>query len=93
VITSPGTCDDAGRRAHVDALVRTHRIDPAHLRSGDFEAYFAGRQEALVQLVTDAMGKAVVRRQDPPDVERPQDFSTAPGDWSTTWSSDGGADR
>ncbi len=44
----------------LDAILRTHLIDPAHLRNDDFEAFFAARQNALADLVARAMGKPVV---------------------------------
>lgn len=43
----------------VDDLIRSHAIDPAYLRAGDFDAYFADRRRRLVTLVEAAMGKAV----------------------------------
>lgn len=47
----------------LDAILRTHLIEPEHLRTDNFEAYFAARQEALAGLVARAMGKAVVAEQ------------------------------
>jgi hypothetical protein len=47
----------------LDAILRTHLIDPQHLRSDNFEAFFAARQEALAGLVARAMGKPVVAEQ------------------------------
>jgi hypothetical protein len=45
----------------LDDIVRTHLVDPATLRSDDFDRYFAQRRDALVHLVEKAMGKAVQR--------------------------------
>jgi hypothetical protein len=45
----------------LDDIVRTHLVDPATLRSDDFDRYFAQRRDALVHLVENAMGKAVQR--------------------------------
>jgi hypothetical protein len=45
----------------LDGIVRTHLVDPATLRSDDFDRYFAQRRDALVHLVEKAMGKAVQR--------------------------------
>jgi len=47
----------------LDAILRTHLIEPEHLRNDDFEAFFAARQEALAGLVARAMGKPVVAEQ------------------------------
>lgn len=44
----------------LDAILRTHLIEPGHLRTDNFEAFFAARQEALAGLVSRAMGKPVV---------------------------------
>jgi hypothetical protein len=45
----------------LDELVASHRCDPVAMRTDDFDAFFACRREALVQLVEKAMGKAVQR--------------------------------
>ncbi len=47
--------------AAIDDIVRTHSINPAHLRSAEFSAYFSERSEALLALISDAMGKAAIR--------------------------------
>ncbi len=47
----------------LDAILRTHLIEPELLRSDNFEAFFAARQEALAGLVARAMGKPVVSEQ------------------------------
>lgn len=47
--------------ARLDALLTDHLIDPRSLREADFEAYFAARREALVALVSEAIGKPVAR--------------------------------
>ncbi len=44
----------------LDDILRTHLIEPAHLRADDFEAFFADREQKLARLAADAMGKAVV---------------------------------
>lgn len=46
---------------YVDNILRAHLIDPAALRSADFNAFFHARREALVALIGDAMGKPVLR--------------------------------
>lgn len=45
----------------IDDLLRTHLVNPQALRANDFDAHFARRREALVQLVEGAIGKAVQR--------------------------------
>jgi hypothetical protein len=47
--------------AHLDKIVATHEINPDHLRTGDFDAYFADRSEALLTLISSAMGKEAIR--------------------------------
>lgn len=45
----------------LDALVRTHLVDPDALRATDFDSHFARRRESLVRLVEAAIGKRVQR--------------------------------
>lgn len=53
---------DAGLEpGHLDALVRTHAIDPDTLREGDFDKFFLARMKSLVALIEKATGKAVNR--------------------------------
>lgn len=53
---------DTGRPSgHLDALVRTHAIDPETLREGDFDRFFLARMKSLVALIERATGKAVNR--------------------------------
>jgi len=44
--------------AAMDTLLRSHAIDPAHLRADAFEAFYTARKAALLTIVTRAMGKA-----------------------------------
>lgn len=44
----------------LDEILRTHLIDPNHLRADDFEAFFESRTTALASMVAGAMGKPVV---------------------------------
>ncbi|TWT86591.1 hypothetical protein Mal64_34180 [Pseudobythopirellula maris] len=44
----------------LDEVLRSHLIEPQHLRNDDFEAFVASRVDALSGLVSDAMGKPVV---------------------------------
>ncbi|GAB1515066.1 GmrSD restriction endonuclease domain-containing protein [Actinophytocola sp. KF-1] len=67
----------------VDDIVRTHAIDPATLRSGDFDGYFTARRQALVGLIEGAMGKHVNRDWDGEDqrpAEGPEAFEPEPDD-------------
>ena len=43
----------------LDAHLRTHLIDPNHLRADDFMAFFEDRQSALLQRIGEAMGKPI----------------------------------
>lgn len=45
----------------LDAILRTHLIEPAYLRSDDFVSFYAARQEALEGLIAEAMQKPVVQ--------------------------------
>lgn len=43
----------------LDAFIATHFIDVADLRADNFDAYFAKRAKALLQLISKGMGKAI----------------------------------
>lgn len=43
----------------LDDHLRTHLIDPDHLRTNDFMAFFERRQFALLQRIGEAMGKSI----------------------------------
>ena len=45
----------------LDRIVITHRIRPELLRTADFDAYFQRRSEALLRLISEAMGKEAMR--------------------------------
>lgn len=45
--------------AAMDAILRTHAINPALLRNDDFQAFYAARKQALLVIIGHAMGKAV----------------------------------
>ena len=47
----------------LDQILRTHQIEPEHLRNDDFQAFFQSRQNALASLVAAAMGKPVFEDQ------------------------------
>jgi hypothetical protein len=44
----------------MDAILRTHFIEPTNLRADNFEAFFSARRSALLNLVESAMGKQAV---------------------------------
>ena len=48
----------------LDAILRTHLIDPDALRADDFEGFYKARKEALAKLAQSAQGKAVVTDND-----------------------------
>jgi hypothetical protein len=66
----------------VDAFIRTHAIEPATLRTGDFDAYFRARTTTLLDLIEQAMGKPVARQADVIESEsdQPSQFETTPDD-------------
>lgn len=59
--------------AQLDAILRTHLIEPAHLRTNDFRAFFDARMDALAGVVTEAMEKPVVRVHGSNEAERDAD--------------------
>ena len=63
----------------LDAILRTHLIEPALLRNDDFASFYTARQQALEGLVADAMQKPVVREvgTDEPREELPDDAGEA----------------
>lgn len=48
----------------LDAIIRSHDVDPPLLRSDDFESFFRSRFERLVKQIEEAMGKAANRAPD-----------------------------
>ena len=69
----------------VDAQIATHAIDPAFLRSGDFDGYFQDRRRRLVDLIESAMGKSVVR-----DWDVDSESTDAPANFNEPAASTGG---
>ncbi len=55
----------------LDAILRTHLIDPEYLRDDDFEGFFNARIKALSGLIGEAMGKPVVEEagSNEPEIE------------------------
>jgi hypothetical protein len=47
--------------AEIDEHLRSHLIEPARLRSDDFDGFVTARREALLSLIERAMGKTVYR--------------------------------
>jgi hypothetical protein len=48
-------------RGELDAILRTHVIDPEIMRTDDFDAFYAARFEELLQRIETAMGKPIPR--------------------------------
>ncbi len=48
-------------REELDAILRTHVIDPEIIRTDDFDAFYAARFEELLQRIEAAMGKPIPR--------------------------------
>jgi hypothetical protein len=46
--------------SRLDAMLRSHAIDPETLRRDDFEAFFAARTTALMKLIEEVMGKSLI---------------------------------
>ena len=44
----------------LDAILRTHLIEPKFLRADDFDGFFNARMKVLADLVSGAMGKPVI---------------------------------
>jgi hypothetical protein len=65
--------------ADMDAILRSHSIDPAFLRNDDFEGFFAARRAALLAMVEAAMGKKAIYASEQvpqdPDEEDPDEVS------------------
>lgn len=68
----------------LDAILRTHLIDPTHLRNDDFEGFYNARLKALSSVITRAVGKAVVETHGSNEVE----FDSDDVDGETTESDD-----
>lgn len=51
--------------AAMDAILRTHIIDPSLLRADDFEGFFRERKTALLSLIERAMGKQAILTDEP----------------------------
>ena len=56
--------------AELDEILRTHLIEPEHLRNDDFDAFYAARSAALARLVAEAMQKPVVEEAGANEAEK-----------------------
>ena len=54
----------------LDDILRSHLIEPEHLRNDDFESFFDARIQALSRIVAEAMDKPVVAETGTDEVER-----------------------
>lgn len=45
----------------MDEILKTHLIDPAHLRQDDFEKFYEARKLSLLRLIEGAMGKTLLQ--------------------------------
>jgi hypothetical protein len=50
--------------SELDVIIATHFIAPSELRAADFSAFFNARTEALLSLISAAMGKEATREED-----------------------------
>lgn len=53
----------------MDALLRSHGVEPHLLRTDDFNRFMAARAEALLAMVERVTGKTIPRNQPPPEGE------------------------
>ncbi|MEU5907749.1 DUF262 domain-containing protein [Micromonospora sp. NPDC047467] len=58
----------------LDVILETHAINPKYLRRADFYKFFDARAEALLQLVSAAMGKRAVRSGETEGDESPSAY-------------------
>ena len=54
----------------LDDILRSHLIEPEHLRNDDFDSFFTSRMHALSEIVEQAMGKPVVAEAGSDEKER-----------------------
>ncbi len=65
----------------LDARLRPHAIDPETLRNDDIEGFFEHRSEALLHLISTAMGKSAVLNA---TIDAPEDFDPEPVEYEET---------
>lgn len=68
------------KESDLDDILRTHLIEPEHLRADNFEAFFEARIEALASLVGNAIGKRVVSEHGTNEPELEVDTGDSVGD-------------
>lgn len=66
--------------AHMDDILRSHVIEPAHLRADDFNAFFQAREAALLTRIENAMGKAIAREAMLESLEAVANYQEEEGD-------------
>jgi hypothetical protein len=54
----------------LDAILRSHLIEPKYLREDNFDGFVQARMEALADLIGTAMGKSVVQGQGPEEPKK-----------------------
>ncbi|ARP96808.1 DUF262 domain-containing protein [Bordetella genomosp. 13] len=63
--------------AAMDAILRTHSIDPTLLRADDFHGFYASRKQALLAMIDRAMGKTLQQSE----ASATMAMETADDDW------------
>ena len=71
-------------RDKLDEYLRTHLIDPAHLRADDFDGFFAARRSALLRAIRKEMGKQTVPDTIEEGSEPPVDYELIQQDSMTS---------
>lgn len=59
----------SGASAAMDELLRSHRINPDHLRRDAFDAFYEQRRRDLLELISRAIGRAIAVEAPPPSGE------------------------
>ena len=71
-------------RDNLDEHLRTHLLDPAHLRADDFDGFFAARRSALLRVIQKEMGKQTAPDTIEEGVEPPVDYELIQQDSMTS---------
>jgi hypothetical protein len=58
----------------MDDILRSHVIEPAHVRADDFDTFFQAREAALLARIENAMGKPIAREAMPEPTEAVSDY-------------------
>lgn len=64
----------------MDAILNTHVVDAASLRSDDFEGFFQAREMQLLRLIEHAMGKTIIREIVDPEFQLDDDYESLEGE-------------